>query len=102
MNKDFAVFILTDGRPDNVITYKNIRKQGYTGKIYIICSDDDKTLKQYKENYPDEIIIFSKDEYEGKFDIGDNFKDQRMVVYARNATWDIAKQLGLNLSAKVR
>ena len=29
----FAVFILTHGSADNVVTYKTLRSDGYTGKI---------------------------------------------------------------------
>jgi len=38
-DKKFAVFILSNGRPDNVITYRSLRSHGYTGKIYIIVDD---------------------------------------------------------------
>ena len=44
IDEDFAVFILTHGRADNVKTYKTLKRFGYTGTIYIICSDDDKQL----------------------------------------------------------
>ena len=50
-NKEFAIFILTYGRSDRVITYETLKKRGYTGKVYFICSDDDKELKKYKNNY---------------------------------------------------
>ena len=59
-NSNLAVFILSHGRPDNVITYETLRKQGYTGKIYIIVDDEDKTINKYKEKYKNEIIVFSK------------------------------------------
>jgi len=95
-NKDtFAVFILTYGRADKVTTYSTIRKMGYTGKIFLICSEDDKTLSDYKEKFGEEVIVFNKNDYKGKFDIGDNFKKDNVVVYARNANFDIAKQLGI-------
>lgn len=94
MNNEFAVFILSYGRPDRIITYNMLRKEGYTGKIYIVCSDDDKTLNKYKKKYKDDIIVFNKDDYVDKFDIGDNFNDKRVVVYARNAIWDIVEKLG--------
>ena len=68
INHNYAVFILSHGRPDNVITYKTLRKQGYTGRIFIICDDEDKTLSQYKQKYGEEVIVFSKSNYEGKFD----------------------------------
>ena len=40
MKNNFAVFILTNGRANNVITYKVLRKQGYTGKIYLMVDDE--------------------------------------------------------------
>lgn len=94
-NKNFAVFILSHGRPDNVITYKSLRNQGYTGKIYIIVDDEDKTLNEYRKKYKDEVIVFSKNDYDGKFDLMDNFKNNKVIVYARNACYDIARKLKL-------
>ena len=95
-NKKLAVFILSHGRPDNVITYQTLRKQGYTGKIYIICDDEDKTVSQYKEKYKNEVIVFSKADYAQKFDIMDNFSGNKVIVYARNACYDIARKLNLD------
>ena len=95
IDKDFAVFILTYGRANNVKTYKTLKRFGYTGKIYLICSDDDKQVKDYKEKYKDQVIVFSKKDYKDKFDIGDNFDDERVVVYARNSCYDIAKKLDI-------
>lgn len=92
-NKDFAVFILTHGRPDSVKTYTTIRKGGYTGKIYLIVDDQDKSIEKYKSNFPNEIIIFNKDEYIKKTDVGNNFGNKGLVVFARNACFDIAKIL---------
>lgn len=95
-NKKYAVFILTNGRPDNVLTYKTLRNKGYTGDIYLICDDEDKTLDQYKEKYGNEVIVFSKSNYEGRFDKMDNFSGNKVIVYARNACYDIARSLGLD------
>jgi hypothetical protein len=95
-NKNFAVFILSHGRPNNVITYQSLRKQGYTGKIYVIVDDEDKTIEQYKKNFKNELIVFSKRDYQGKFDLMDNFKNNKVVVYARNACPDIARKLNLD------
>ena len=95
IDKDFAVFILTHGRADNVKTYKTLKRFGYTGKTYLICSDDDKQIETYKENYKEQVIVFSKNKYKNTFDIGDNFDDQRVVVYARNACFDLAKKVGI-------
>tara|TARA_R100000655_G_scaffold55893_1_gene94012 strand:+ start:1094 stop:1948 length:855 start_codon:yes stop_codon:yes gene_type:complete len=94
VNKELTTFILTYGRAEKVITYETLRKYNYTGKVYFVCSDDDKQVHKYKELYGDNVVVFSKDDYKDKFDIGDNFNDDRVVVYARNAVFDIAKKLG--------
>jgi hypothetical protein len=96
LNKNYAVFILSHGRPDNVITYETLRKQGYTGKIFIIVDDEDKTLNEYKAKYKEQVIVFSKKHYQDSFDIMDNFEGNKVIVYARNACYDIARKLKLD------
>ena len=44
MRDDFAAFILTHRRPDNVQTVKALAASGYTGKTYIVVDDLDPTL----------------------------------------------------------
>jgi len=95
-NKNYAVFILSHGRANNVMTYDTLRKLGYTGKIYIIVDDEDQTIAEYKRLFKDQVIVFSKKTYEGKFDIMDNFDNNKVIVYARNACNDIARKLGLD------
>lgn len=90
---DFAVFILSHGRPNNVVTFKSLRKSGYTGEIVLVIDDEDKEVQDYIDKYP-RVEIFSKDEIRTTFDEADNFSDRRSIVYARNACFDIAKKLG--------
>lgn len=92
---DFCAFILTHGRPDNVITYNTLRKHGYTGRIYIIIDNKDKTSDKYYEKYGDEVIMFDKLKIAKQIDEGDNFNDRRAIIYARNACFAIAKKLGI-------
>ena len=92
---NFAVFILTHGRPHNVKTYKTLRKQGYTGPIYIIIDNEDKTAIEYRKQYGDQVIMFDKAAIAETFDEGDNFQDRRAVIYARNASFEIARALGI-------
>lgn len=94
MTDDFCAFILSHGRPDNVKTYKTLRKSGYTGKIYIVIDDEDKTADQYKEKYGSEVLQFSKSEVAKWTDEGDNFQDRRVILYARNACFELARQVG--------
>lgn len=93
--KEFCVFILTHGRPNNVITYNTLRKQGYTGDIYFILDNEDKTINQYIENYGSQYIkIFDKKYYADNIDEGNNFHDRRTITHARNSCFDIAEKLG--------
>lgn len=89
----FVAFILTHGRPDRVLTYEKLRKHGYTGKIYIVCDDEDKTLPEYRKRFGD-VLVFSKSEIAKTFDEGDNFGDRRAIIYARNACFELAQQIG--------
>jgi hypothetical protein len=92
----FAVFILTHGRPDNVITYKTLKKCGYTGKLYFIVDNEDKTIDQYKRNFgEDRVIVFDKKAEADKCDEGNNFDERRTITMARNACFGIAEQLGI-------
>ena len=91
---EFAVMILCHGRPDNTPTFDTLRKYGYNGRIIIVCDDEDKTLPQYQELYP-EVAVFSKQKVREYTDPMDNKNDMRCALYARNACFDIAENLGL-------
>jgi hypothetical protein len=92
---NFAAFILTNGRPNKVKTYDSLIKNGYTGKIYVIIDDMDKTRDEYIEKFGDKVIVFDKKQIAETFDNGDNFNDMRAIIYARNASFSIAKKLGI-------
>jgi hypothetical protein len=93
---NFAVFILTYGRPDKIHTLKSLEKAGYTGKIYFICSDDDQKLGGYQEKFGDDVIVFNKREIGDTFDEFDNFGNMATITYARNFCYDAAERLGLD------
>ena len=93
---NFAVFILTHGRANNVITYNTLRKQGYTGQIYLMIDDEDKQADEYKKLYGKQVIVFNKQTAINYTDSGDNFKKRNSVVYARNWNFVIAKELGID------
>ncbi len=95
-NKDFAVFILTHGRPDNVITLKTLKKCGYTGNIYFIVDNEDKTANKYIENFgADKVRIFDKKRLADSVDEGNNFDERRTIIHARNACFEVAKEIGI-------
>ena len=95
-NKDFAVFILTHGRADNIKTYKTLLKCGYTGLIYFIVDDEDKTIDKYIENFGQENIkVFNKKTMADSVDEGNNFDNRKVIIHARNACFKIAKELNI-------
>jgi hypothetical protein len=94
MREDFCAFILSHGRPDRVHTYKTLLKAGYTGKIYIVIDDEDKTSDQYRAIFGDKVLQFCKSKYAAKLDEGDNTGKRTSTIYARAAMFDLAPKLG--------
>ena len=94
MQNNFCAFILTHGRPDRVHTYDSLMKSGYTGKVFIVIDDEDKTEDEYRKRFGDKVLKFNKTEWAEKTDEGDNFQHRKAIVYARNACWDLAKKVG--------
>lgn len=101
MRKDFAIFILSHGRPNDQGTLKLLLDGGYTGDWYILCDNVDKTLDEYIKNYGDKVIVFDKEEWAKKTDTIGNHKDLRSVVYARNASMQIARDMGYKYIAQL-
>ncbi len=92
---NFAAFILTNNRPDKVVTYDTLRRSGYTGRIVILIDDLDQTRDRYIELYGDHVEVFDKKAAGLITDSGDNFGSLRGVVYARNACFEVAERLGI-------
>lgn len=94
-NKDYCIFILTHGRPDNVLTYKTLLKCGYKGAIYFIVDNEDNSANKYINNYGiDNVKIFNKKAMADKIDEANNFDNRNVIVHARNYCFELAKQLG--------
>lgn len=92
---DFAIFILSHGRADRVLTVKTLEACGYTGMWYVVIDDEDSQGWKYKEKFGDRVIMFNKAESAEHSDTCDNFHYMNIVLYARNACFDIAKSLQL-------
>lgn len=95
MRDDFCAFILTHGRPDRVHTYTTLRRSGYTGRIYLVIDDEDDAAPEYRRRFGDEVLVFSKATVAAEIDEADNTGDRRAIVYARNACWDLAREVGV-------
>lgn len=94
-HEKFAVFILTHGRADNVVTLATLKKCGYTGKVYFLVDDEDSQIEQYKNNFGDSVIVFNKKLASEMCDQGDLSDDRRVILYARNQCFEEAEKLGL-------
>ena len=95
MDSNFCVFILTHGRPDNVLTYKTLMKCNYTGKVFFIVDDEDKTADKYRANFgSDNVIVFNKKQIADITDEGNNFDNRKVILHARNACIVTGKQIG--------
>lgn len=94
MRSDFVAMILTHGRPDRLHTYFALRNAGYTGRILVVIDNEDKTAEEYRSRYGKDVVMFDKQAIAQTFDEGDNFQDRRAIIYARNASFQIAEDQG--------
>lgn len=96
-NKSFCVFIISHGRPEKVVTLRTLKRCGYTGPLFIVCDNEDKTVDQYRKNYgADMVLVFDKLHYASLVDSCDNFQNRRTTTHARNACFDLAKERGFD------
>jgi hypothetical protein len=92
----FATFIISHGRPNDVVTLKTLKKVGYTMPWYIVIDNEDKTAQKYIDTFGiDRILMFDKKDIADKTDEGNNFDNRRTTTHARNACFDLAMDLGL-------
>ena len=96
MRHNFAVLILTHGRSNHIKTLDSLKRGGYTGKTYIVIDNEDKTADEYHKRFGDSVVMFDKLDIANRYDTGDNFNERRAIFYARNASFEIAKKLGLD------
>ena len=95
MIDDFAVFILSHGRAENVKTLKALEKGNYSGKWFIVIDNEDDQENEYRKKYGNHVLQFDKLAASKTFDTGDIEENRRTIVYARNACFGLAKQIGV-------
>jgi len=94
MRKDFCAFIITHGRPDRVYTYNTLIRAGYTGKVFIVIDDEDKSASEYRKRYGDKVLQFCKANAAERVDDGDNTGKRISTIYARAELFGLARQVG--------
>ena len=90
----FAIFILSHGRANEILTVKTLKKLHYTGDYYVVIDNEDDQEEIYRKKFGDKIIQFDKKAEADKTDTGDLDNDRRVGVFARNAIQDIADKMG--------
>lgn len=94
MRDDFGIFIMSYGRPENIPSLNCILKSNYTGKWWVVVGNDDLKAEAYQAKYKDRCVVFDKSKYVATADrMG--LKITKVIMFARNACFDIAEQLGL-------
>jgi len=88
-----GAFILTHGRPDRVLTYRLLKRSGYTGPIHIVIDNEDSTAEEYRAKFPN-VHVFDKAAVARTFDTADLSDNRKAVVFARNAAHALANELG--------
>lgn len=100
VRSDFAVMILTSARPDKQYSYELLRKCGYTGKVFFIVGDDDKTRFELMRRYgKDKVIVFNKDKMD--VDLMDNSGEKKSPTYAEKFMYEYAKEHGYTYFARM-
>lgn len=92
--EDVKIYILSHGRADRVHTVRLLKRFNSKFDYRIICDNEDGTIDEYKKRYGERVYIFDKSKYIETVDTMDNFRKHNVVVYARNAVYDIANELG--------
>ena len=100
------VWVLTNEKPkdrigkiqliDATSKFKKMRKSlGH--KRHYLDKEDIKEVIEYYEKYSTSknVKIFDKKYYADRVDEGNNFDERRTITHARNACFDIAKQIGV-------
>lgn len=89
------VFIISHKRPNSIKTLKLLRARGYTKKVYFVLDNEDETINQYIKNFgQDNVLVFDKKYIADQTDEGNNFDNRKTTTHARNACFDLAKNLG--------
>lgn len=93
MENKFCIFIISHGRPNNLLTLKTLKKAGCELPIYIVIDNEDKKIEDYQNKYGDLVYVFDKKYYASLVDQYDNFENRRTTTHARNFCFDLAKNL---------
>lgn len=93
----FAALILTHGRPGLSDTYDKLRSCGYTGRVVFVIDNEDIKAQEYYDKYGSEnVFMFNKSWAANHCDSMNNFGSRKAILFARNESFLIAKELGID------
>jgi hypothetical protein len=96
VREDFAVFILTHGRPENISTVRVLKEGHYTGKLFFLLDNEDETIDEYVKEYGKEnIIVFDKQLIFDSTDTMELTGEHKAILFARKAVFQEAEKLKL-------
>ena len=96
MKYNFAYFIASYGKPDNIMTLRQLQELKVKYPIYIVVGKDDPKLAEYKTTYKDNLLVFDKLSYIDKIDdVGMYAETHKVCTYSRLAVQDFAKRLSV-------
>lgn len=94
MENNFCIFIISHGRPNDIITLKTLLKAGCQLPIFIVIDNEDNKAEEYKKKYGNKVHVFDKKYYASLVDQYDNLNNRRTTTHARNFCFDLSKELG--------
>ncbi len=95
---DYAVFIISHGRPNEQKTYNFLNSKNVPN-LFIVCDDVDSSLEEYKKNYGEKVLVFHKQKYMDELDAFYNDPTPSRCTYARNASTDFGVSMGYRFFA---
>lgn len=80
------------------LTWSTLDRFGSEAKRFIVCSDDDVTIPEYKKLFGEEnVYVFNRDQIasEMNLEMGDCYQSiRKSIIWSRNAQFKVAKENG--------
>lgn len=93
---NFAYFIVSYGKPNNIKTLKELLRLNVQYPIYIVIGADDPCVEEYQKQFKSNLILFDKNDYIDKVDeLGWYSITHKVCTYSRLAVEDYAETAGI-------
>jgi len=90
---NFAYFILSYNKPNNITTLELLERYNVDAPIYIVIGEDDPSYNEYLKNEKLNVITFKKEDYFDKVDeLGTYRETHKICTYARQFVDEYARK----------